>query len=848
MKATSPSSPAEDLLQHYIPPAGYDEACKPDGTLRPGWQVLMTHLNRLGTTRVAGLRQQAGQLLLENGITYNLSQTGAENQRTWELDLLPLIIDQAEWLQVERGLQQRHQVLEKLLEDIYGKQEVLRSGVLPPTLIFSHPGGYLRSCRGLPLPRGTSLPWLAVDLLRTRQGHFQVLGDLLQVPTGAGFALEKRQILFRLLRHPLNDNNVRLLLPFFSALRNNLLETSPNIKEDPQIVLLTPGPQDKLYFEHAFLANYLGLTLVQGEELTVRGGRLFIKTLDGLHPVDVVLRMLKDTQCDPLELGEDEFLGVAGLVQAVLGQRVTLLNHPGAAILENQALLGYYHDICRHFLNEEPQLPVTPTWWCGDPIALERVLDELEHLVIREHAKPLQHGGRLSAAERQQLRQRLVARPQDFIAQSPVQPSTIPVMTPSGVQPGEVLLRTFATANKQGVEVMPGGVARVLSESELPSTWIGQSCITKDVWILSHTASAVRTNRLPLDRLSEPSFFAGELSSRTAENLFWIGRYAERTENNLRLLRVLLLLPRPASMERQQEDEQAALRLLYRALTLVTGTQPGFVGEGAAARFLDTEKELLTLIRAVDCPGGIHSSIHALALAAHRVRERLSNDTWRVLNQILGLYQQLCNQKSTAEMVGEIERLITTFAALAGLAGESMTRALGWRFLDMGRRVERAIFVLELLQATLVPALDQEGERILLDALLNISDSSITYRRRYRTHFAVKPFLELILLDETNPRGLASQLSSIETHVAALPRRGNTPPYRTPSGRIVLETVNELRMAETDLLGIVGENGERRNLSELLGRVQMLLPLFSMELAHAFFQHSHSHVLRGGRM
>ncbi|MBF0628401.1 MAG: circularly permuted type 2 ATP-grasp protein [Magnetococcales bacterium] len=831
------------LFEGYYPPSGYDEAVGPDGRMRPEWFSLFSHLDGLGLPRIEALRQQAKQLLLENGITYNLFQNESDGVRTWELDLIPWILVESEWLQLEKGLKQRHRVLERLLEDLYGNQEVLRSGIVPAELIFGAPG-YHRACHGLPKPRGQRLPWWAADLVRAASGQFLVAGDHLQAPTGSGYALENRQILFRLLRQPLNENHVRLLLPFFSALRTHLDGASLLPKEDPRIVLLTPGPEDQLYFEHAFLANFLGLTLVQGEDLTVRGGRLHLKTLDGLHPVDVVLRMLSDGLCDPLELDESSFLGVAGMVQAVAGQKVAVLNHPGAAVLENPALLAYFPELCRHFLGEEPLLAVIPTWWCGDRHALEQVLDHPDPLLIREPAHPNRPARELFGPDGAATRHALLSRPQDFIAQSPVTPSTLPVMTSEGLRPGHVVLRTFATAGEEGVEVLPGGLARVLTDALHRSPFTGQSGLTKDVWVLSPDPVA-RANRLPLERISEPSYFSGEISSRMAENLFWMGRYAERGENVLRLLRVLLLLPRPEGGELREEEEREAVRVLYRALTGVTATPPGFVGEGAEARFVDPEPELLALVRATDQAGSIASSLQALILAAHRVRERLSNDTWRVIIQVQELRQKLCAQKSTADMVAEMERLITACAALAGLGQENMTRGLGWRFLDLGRRLERAIFVVELLRATLVRVLKPEGERLLLEALLNVSDSSMTYRRRYRTHLAIKPFLELILLDEANPRGLASQLARIEEHVGALPGIPFTPAHRTARGRIILESSSILRLSETDLLALVGNEGERNNLSVLLERLETLLPLLSMELANAFFQHSSSRALRG---
>ncbi|MBF0098246.1 MAG: circularly permuted type 2 ATP-grasp protein [Magnetococcales bacterium] len=832
------------LLRDYTPPPGYDEILLANGAVRPEWSLLLNDLNQLGEQRLESLRQQARHLLRENGLTFNLFQTDSGDSRAWDLDLLPLVIAEQEWATLEQGIKQRHRVLELLLADLYGKQKTLRYGILPPTLLFSDPG-YLRACHGLPHPRGALLPWWAVDLVRTPQGHFQVVGDLLQTPSGAGYALENRQILFRLLRQPLNENRVRLLLPFFSALRTHLNDASPMPKEDPQIVLLTSGPDEKIYFEHAFLANYLGLTLVQGEDLTVRNGRLHIKTLDGLHPVDVVWRMLHDLQCDPLELNENGFLGVAGLVQAVQGERAAVINHPGSGVLENRALLGYFPALCQHFLGEAPRLAVTPTRWCGDPVAREEVLDNLEHWVLQHRSHPHRPTLKPHLLKREALQEEIRNYPHEWIAQPPIIPSTLPVMTAMGVCPAHVILRTFATAGRLGVEVMPGGLARVITEPAQIHSFDDPSGITKDVWVLSHTPVTTRTNRMPMDRLSEPSFFSGDISSRIAENLYWAGRYAERGEYTLRLLRMLLLLPRPEGYEQGENAELDATRLLYAALTQVTASEPGFVGEGAEKRFRNPEEELRALILAQDRSGTLYSSIRALLLAAHRVRERLSTDTWRVLNQLMALHQSLGRHKQTADMVGDMESLITAFAALAGLAQENMTRGLGWRFLDLGRRVERAIFLVELLQASLIHPLPDDGERFLLDALLSVSDSSITYRRRYRTHLAIKPFLELILLDEANPRSLASQLALMDEHVAALPYRRPTPPHRTPCGRIALESFSALRMAEPDLLGMVGESGELSNLAALLERFQGLLPLFSLELAHTFFQHSSSRSLGG---
>ncbi|NGZ27399.1 MAG: hypothetical protein G8345_10995, partial [Magnetococcales bacterium] len=323
MSQSSPLTTTRGVFDHYHPLAAYDEAVDGNGQFRSHWQPLFNHLQSLAPHHVHALREQSRQLLLENGITYDAYNTSPDSSRTWDLDLLPWIIAEEEWHRLEKGLRQHHRLLEALLNDLYGTQRLFTSGILPAALIYGD-NAFLRCCQGWQQTGQLRIPWGAVDLIRGVDGSFLIVGNPLQTPTGIGYALENRQIFFRLLRDPLNENRVRLLLPFFTALRNNLIEASPHAKEDPNTVLLTPGPGSPVYFEHAFLANYLGLPLVMGEDLTVRGGKVHFKTLDGLHPVDVILRLLEDRYCDPLEMTEEANPGVAGLVQAVREHRTAV--------------------------------------------------------------------------------------------------------------------------------------------------------------------------------------------------------------------------------------------------------------------------------------------------------------------------------------------------------------------------------------------------------------------------------------------------------------------------------------------------------------------------------------------
>ncbi|MBF0123711.1 MAG: circularly permuted type 2 ATP-grasp protein [Magnetococcales bacterium] len=786
------------------------------------------------------LRDKAKRLLLENGVAYNVYHDHQSVIRTWDLDIWPLVIAEAEWLQLERGLKQRYRLLERLFADLYGTQDVIRTGLLPAELIFAD-AAFSRPCYRLPLAVQQALPWYSVDLARNTDGRFLVLGDHFQRPTGPGYALENRQIFARLLRNVLNEHQVRLLRPFFATLRTNLTGSACQPREDPQTVLLTSGPQDALYFEHTFLANYLGLTLVQGEDLATRSGRVCLKTLDGLHTVDVVVRLIDDRLCDPLELQENSCVGVAGLLQAIRGRRVAVVNPPGAAILENQGLLAWLPQLARHFLGEELLLASTPTWWCGDRDHLAYTLDHLNTLIIKSlgcvRSSPPVFGDQLSATELLAIRQRILAQPASFIAQERITPSTMPVMTDHHLVPGHVLLRTFLTAGSAGTEVMPGGLAAVSTRSAQVPFFDNYGGITKDVWVLSSSPVA-RGNRQSSGPLLQPSIFTGELSSRVAENLFWLGRYAVRVENALRLLRTILLLPPEERDTDSHLMPRRAVRTLYRAATSLTLASPNFKEGESEPYCVDPESDIRRMILSSDDNGSISTTVKTLIQTAYRVRDRLSSDTWRVINRIHDILLHLEGLHHLNDTVDDIESLLTSLTAFTGLSMENMTRGIGWHFLGLGRRLERSLFTIDLLHTTLVHCADPDEEQVLLEALLNITDSIITYRRRYRSHLAMKPALDLILQDESNPRSLSFQLVELQHHIDQLPRLQPMPVFRTPAGRTILEVVSLLRLSDTDLLTLTDDTNGRPNLEDLLTRMKQLLPLLSAELSHNYFQHA----------
>ena len=475
----------------------YDETFAEDGEPRPHWRKVVAAFEALGTRHLAHCWQQARRMIHENGVTYNVYDDAQGMERPWELDPLPWVIGPAEWTGLEAALAQRARLLNAVLADVYGPQRLLAEGLLPPELVFAHPG-FLRPCHGLSVPNDCYLHVYAADLARAPDGHWRVLADRAQSPAGAGYALGNRQVLSSILPEALRDCQVQRLASYFAALQQTLRDVATRHRDKPRIVLLTPGPYNETYFEHAYLARYLGYTLVEGGDLTVRDQCVYLKTLAGLQPVDVILRRLDDTFCDPLELNQASLLGSAGLVQAVRAGNVAVANALGSGWLESAALMPFLPALCRRLLDEELALPSAPTWWCGDADSLACVLDHLEELVVM----PM-HGGaarplagkpdpalphRLSRGERRDLAERIRARPHEYAAQRRLPPSSLPAWNGAGVQARQTVLRTYAVAARDTYEVMPGGLTRVSTSDDPPGISMQNDGSSKDTWVLCEGA------------------------------------------------------------------------------------------------------------------------------------------------------------------------------------------------------------------------------------------------------------------------------------------------------------------------------------------------------------------------
>ena len=825
------------LFAGYRPPDGsFDETFAEGGEPRPHWQKVVEALETLGPRELAHCWQQARRMIHENGVTYNVYDDARGMERPWELDPVPWVIGPDEWACLEAAVAQRARLLNAVLADVYGPQRLLAEGLLPPELVFAHPG-FLRPCHGLTVPDDCYLHVYAADLARAPDGQWRVLADRAQSPAGSGYALENRQVLSSILPEVLRDCQVQRLASYFATLRQTLQEVATRHRDNPRIVLLTPGPYNETYFEHAYLARYLGYTLVEGGDLTVRDQCVYLKTLAGLQPVDVILRRLDDAFCDPLELNQASLLGSAGLVQAVRAGNVAVANALGSGWLESAALMPFLPVLCRRLLDEDLALPSAPTWWCGDADSLAYVLDHLEELVVMPMCagagRDMMRGGRLSRAERSELAERIRARPYEYAAQRYLSLSSLPVWNGAGVQARQTVLRTYAAAARDTYKVMPGGLARVSGSAGPPAISMQSDSGSKDTWVLCEGEPGTLTLLPPTGQPIALRRSGYDFPSRAADNLFWIGRHSERAEGLARLLRSLLIRLNDESGLKTSAAFPALFRVLpawgFGHLT-AAAEQPG-----------DLASRAQVLLAALFDPQTAHS-VRGILGTLHRVaasvRDYMTLESWRIITHLDENFSAPGSEHGfgqVSDALGLIDHTVTMLAAFSGLMEENMIRGPEWHFLDLGRRLERAAHTTSLLRSTLVDVDEQEGS--VLEALLEIGDSSITYRSRYLTALQCAPVLDLLLTDDTNPRAVVYQLARLAGHVDGLPRDRNLPSL-SPAQRRVTAMLTRLRLAEVDVLCQIGRAGRRGNLETALAELQADFLGLSDTITHHYLSHA----------
>ncbi len=786
----SAQSRTESWIADYAPIPGIrDEFVDAAGKPRPHWMKLLGALARLTPDEIEQRFAAADRRIRDMGISYRVH--GEARERSWPLSHMPLLVSETDWQEIRSGIEQRVDLLERILSDVYGPAQLIAEGALPAAAVAGSPD-FVRAMRGVKPPGGRWIRLYAADVGRGPDGRWWVLGDRTQAPSGAGYALENRLVLSRAFAGLYREMNVERLAPFFRDFRTGLAEAA--LRSEPRICLLTPGPWSETYFEQAYLARYLGMLLVEGEDLVMSEGRLHVRTIAGLKRADVIWRRVDSDWCDPLELNAASQLGVPGMLEAIRRGEVVVANMPGAGLIESRALLAFLPALARRMLGEDLRLPNIATWWCGQERERESVLSNFDEMTISgafSESVPGLNIGRsvlgseLGANERKALIASIRERGMDYAGQEVVRLSTTPVWDGGKLAPRPFTLRVYAAATSDGWRVMPGGFCRVSGRGDARAVNMGEGAQSADAWVIAEKPVEISTLLPAADNVKIVRLL-GNLPSRAADNLFWFGRYIERVEATLRLIRALCSRLMDADMP--ADGVRQSIDRLRRTLAAWGATPPDIDQFTPAA--------LAAAIQSEEAYGSALSIARAARRAASVIRERLSQDAWQLVGRLeTRMTSKEFGGASEPEIIERAEAALHTIAALSGLVNENMNRVAGWNFLDMGRRIERGINTCRFARQFA----DRDARAEQLDVLLDLIDSQITYRARYIVGVASAPVRDMVLLDPYNPRSVGFQVARLDEHLAALPVLSEDGMLENPR-RIAMKLRADLAIEDADQL------------------------------------------------
>jgi uncharacterized circularly permuted ATP-grasp superfamily protein/uncharacterized alpha-E superfamily protein len=804
--------PASIFDSIALPGDAYGEAFLSPRSPREQWGSLIATLDATGTDVLNKRQDRVRRMRHEDGATYNPFDDPTGRGTPWALEMIPLPLTAGEWAGLEAGLIQRARLLEQILADTYGPQNLLNGGLIPPALVFANPN-FLRPCHGIQPAGNRFLSYYAADLYRGPDGRFRVLRDHGANPAGLGYALDNRIVISRVFPELYHQTQIRRLAPFFHTFHHSLIQRAALRQEDPGIVLLSPGPDSRIYFEHALLSRYLGYPLVEGQDLTVRNGKVFLKKLAGLEPVEAIVRLTADDSSDPFARRRETATGVAGLIQVSRERNIDIVNPIGSGFVDTPVLSVFLPALCQQLTGEDLLLENHPAWWCGNADGLNHVLANLEHLTVEpamdRSAAPTLPNERMAAIQ---------ASPHTFMVRDPVRPSVVPAWEQGSVGSRFTLLRVFACATDEGFTVMPGGLAITAADVHTLMGDCPERQQSKDIWVLSDQPVKPFSLMGGLQTVAEFRR-SSDLPSRVADHLLWLGRYLERAEGLVRLLRSVF---RRLSGEARPGDipELPFLLNLLRADNIL----PRIPEDGVdIPRYRELSAHLNAALYGKDRPHSVVAILKRVQDAARNVRDRLSLDSWRVINRL-----ESFADNPASDPLELLDDTLFTLSAFSGLAMESMTRGLGWRFMDMGRRVERAMNQTGLIRIGL-PQVCRES-RSTLEALLEVADSIMTYRARYRTAFQLAPVLDLLIVDESNPKSLAFQFSQLVAHVEHLPRQSDRR-FASPEERLSLEILTAVRLLDLTGLRCSKSVAQTESLAAFLDLMDTRLKDFAQQIS-----------------
>lgn len=794
-----PGEPAQPM--RFPRTAGYrplpgvpDEMATPDGRIRPLWRRMAAHLDALSDDELSRDLSRADRYLLDSGVFYRQYGGGQSVERPWPLSHLPVLLDEEEWKHIGAALRQRADLLESVMADLYGPNMLVASGRLPAALVAGNPE-WLRPMVGVKPKGGHFLHFLAFEIGRGPDGKWWVLADRTQAPSGAGYALENRVATTRAFSDLYPAENVHRLAGFFRDFRDALRPLTRN--NDRRVAILTPGPLNETYFEHAYIARYLGFTLLEGDDLAVSNNRLMVRTVQGMRQVDVLWRRLDGHFADPLELNPASRIGTPGMVAALRAGTVAMINLVGSGILETRALMAFLPQLAPELVRAPLAMPNIATWWCGDASARAAVRANPNRMVLADALTtrlPFDAKDDLIRARDlspDDLDHRLSGKGGDLVAQEAVTLSTTPALVAGQLVPRPMTLRVYLARTPDGWAVMPGGFARIGTGADVSAIAMQEGGAAADVWVIGQSPVPVITmaRRTPS---ADKRLVPGGLPARAADNLFWLGRYAERAEGIVRLMR--------AYHTRLAESGRTGAHLM-------SGFDPLLRQMGIDPRAAIPQKLLDNLAAAIG--------------SASSIRDRFSPDAWSALHDIDRSARRMAGKAAPGDDAARaLSALLRKLAGISGLVHENMYRFLGWRFLTIGRLHERAVGTAALL-AVLCDPKAPEGA---LDLAIEIGDSVLTHRRRFSLNASRATVIDLLALDPMNPRALRHQIDGLRDQVDMLPA-ANENGALSPLARQVLRLHADLATADPDTL-------TTQDLWALRGRITSLSDVLTTTYFH----------------
>ncbi|MFV0297404.1 MAG: circularly permuted type 2 ATP-grasp protein [Hyphomicrobiaceae bacterium] len=815
---------------------GHDELLDADGNARPHWARFIERLMQLPKRDRLARTARLDREVRETGLAHNIFADPDAEAQQWRLNLSPLIISASEWAWLEAAIAQRAKLFNLILADIYGPQDLMRSGKLPADCIFQD-STYLRQCNNIDVGHG-HLHFYAADLARGPDGLWRVIDNHAETPAGLGYVVANRMMHTDVTDDLTADYHVRRLSWHFLDLQESIADRLG--RPDPNVAVLTPGPGHEDYFSHAYIARYLDLHLVEGEDLKVVGNEVFLKTLEGLKRVDALIRCSEGSKSDPLELDPSGFLGPSGLVHASRSQPNLVLNSLGSAIIENRALGTYLPALCQELLGEPLMLPDAPRWWLGDAAGVEHVKANLDSFVIRParegtgrpgRATRGQQATRLTDEERNELLQKIASNGAHLVAEERLGFGTMPSLTAQGLTARPFGLRLFASAIGKQFQVVPGGLAMALDHgATVALSALGGD--THDVWVLSDEEEE-RHQSLWKPRIEAALVQRSQrtLQSRVADNLFWLGRYLERSDWTMRVIRSALARRiEYLTITGSHHAGDACLRMLLEK----GGGEPGKRTMPSGGKALDWARQL---VQDRSCYYSLIQNFEGIYRVASLTRDRLSLEAWRTLAEfrVDENWRKSMAEATLSELLDEVENKLPLVATFNGHMHGSMTRNFGWMFLDMGRRMERAINACDALRLLFAQQDDEDAESMKLGFMLRLADSYITYRSRYRLQPILPLVLDLLVMDETNPRSIAFQLAGIGEHLENLPMAGEGT-MMSRERKILLGMHTSIRLGDVHELSAVDEQGARGHLIEALDKLSSGLPELSDAISRHYFR------------